>query len=192
MSILSSTAVAATVNRFTAEFRRCAVALGYDRKATDAALLWVEERGVIDGCPVIEREDWEALGLLIRRHEAAEADAQPYGTFEGHPSTWPTWCDFHVYEPTDADRLFVASEGAVNLFDGVADFSALDARALESLTAGCFPADVSLLDLPPISGGSPDADRPAFRPWTPDECKAVDDRERFGSHGYDDRAGDDA
>lgn len=88
---------------------------------------------------------------------------------------WPAWTDSYRYEPTYADRVWHASDGQVDLFSPL--------------------RDLAHFGLMPVSGGSPDAKpiklrRPvsAFRPWTPAECKGRDDRERFGSHGYDDRA----
>jgi hypothetical protein len=131
----------------------------------DEAVAYIEEHGTADGCPSLEPDDQAEADVIIR----GRTGSTEYASAADWPRAWdrdmwsltdtvpvsapcppaePFALDF---EPTHADRLWVASEGRVNLFDEEADRRADELWAEALLTAGlvAFPM--------PVCGGSPDA-----------------------------------
>lgn len=120
--------------------------------------LTLAERALIAGAhadvPGIADTPWDdRTKAAVRRTEAAALRAalaarpvatDPEPDDEHEPAVdWPNRADEDVYEPTTADRLWLASVDRVDLFSADRDFTEVDAFA------------ASALNLPPIRGGAP-------------------------------------
>jgi hypothetical protein len=69
--------------------------LGYDAICNrEAAVAWIQHRGRIDACPVVEREDWPAVNAIVCRARPTPVEPEP-------TSDLP-------FEPSSADRLWWA------------------------------------------------------------------------------------
>ena len=87
-------ALAVTGTVLEVEIRKLLLSLNYPRCNVSAALSYVEARGTIEGCPVIDREDDAAVNALVARHT---------GDVESDPSDWPAWTDFDRWAPTEPE-----------------------------------------------------------------------------------------
>jgi hypothetical protein len=143
-------------HRWETELRAMLRSLEYPACNVTAAVSWVEHRGQIDGCPVIDVEDWTACNAIVRR-----ADDQVVIPADNHraPSFFVRGPDGRLgmvgyraprgattLEPSTKDRAWWAAESArlasVRV-DAYHDSRATSSCATGKRCLGLMPHDVA-------------------------------------------------
>jgi hypothetical protein len=164
---MSRHSVAVHATPLGASLRSLFRGLGYTPVSVRESMAWIEDHGTATGCESIDPDDLEAVQAIIETH----AGRQEYAI----AADWPALFDEFVWtlddeptaavpsdagpftEPSEADRVWLASNGQVNIFDDPAEWDAIEAAALDLLTAGLIPND-PFPAAAPISGGSPEVE----------------------------------
>ena len=88
-------------SRWASELRAMLRSLNYPPCNVTAALAWIEHRGKIDGCPIVDVEDWPSVNAIVRR---ADDQADAHETADSHRP--------RRFEPTPEDQAWWAAESA--------------------------------------------------------------------------------
>jgi hypothetical protein len=144
LATVSSSRIAVVGTRLEREIRSSLLSLNYASISQSAACSWIESRGTIQGCPCIDRSDWQDVNDLIQQHLDRAADRQEDGSTEGPVETWPEWTRAHIFHPSASDRAWWTEQS-----EAIEDHRAcseLEARASEfaavdAMSRGLVPAD---------------------------------------------------
>lgn len=128
---------------FNAEMKTLLRSLGYHATSAAAIVSWLEHRGRVDACPVVDPDDVETINAAaaasLQRGLEAEADRQALGHVETPAEEWPAWTDAHTWEPSEADRSWAAE----HLAAGRPAAPAEAARAQAAAFARMVPAAIA-------------------------------------------------